>query len=124
MEPGDMVSPCFVQTLCPKLLSWLNNEEQVLYESHSIIHGRPFPLQGRFYANVFLHFEPVGPLQGETVGLNENGTPPYIIPGSLWENEWKLSNPEGWELVSGIRFFPACNPHSRNGRLLMIYIPL
>jgi len=30
MEPGDMV----------------------LYESHSTIHGRPFPLKGRFYANV------------------------------------------------------------------------
>lgn len=38
MEPGDMV----------------------LYESHSVLHGRPFPLKGRFYANVFIHFEPVG----------------------------------------------------------------
>ena len=34
MEPGDMV----------------------LYESHSVIHGRQFPLQGRFMANVFIHF--------------------------------------------------------------------
>jgi hypothetical protein len=23
---------------------------QVLYESHSVIHGRPFPLKGSFYA--------------------------------------------------------------------------
>lgn len=38
MEPGDMI----------------------LYESHSVLHGRPFPLQGRFYANIFIHFEPVG----------------------------------------------------------------
>ena len=38
MEPGDVV----------------------LYESHSIIHGRPFPLRGRHYANVFVHFEPLG----------------------------------------------------------------
>lgn len=30
MEPGDMV----------------------LYESHSVLHGRPFPLKGRYYANV------------------------------------------------------------------------
>jgi prolyl 4-hydroxylase len=36
MEPGDMV----------------------LYESHSVIHGRPYPLKGRFMANLFLHFEP------------------------------------------------------------------
>ena len=34
--------------------------EMVLYESHSVIHGRPFPLKGRFYANIFIHFEPVG----------------------------------------------------------------
>jgi len=61
MEPGDMV----------------------LYESHSVIHGRPYPLQGRqvglrclspcdsplthfllvlhrYFANVFVHFEPIG----------------------------------------------------------------
>lgn len=37
MEPGDMV----------------------LYESHTCVHGRPAPLQGRFYANVFVHFIPV-----------------------------------------------------------------
>jgi prolyl 4-hydroxylase len=35
MEPGDMV----------------------LYESHSVLHGRPFPLKGRFMANIFIHFE-------------------------------------------------------------------
>lgn len=36
MEPGDMV----------------------LYESHSVLHGRPFPLNGRYYANVFVHYIP------------------------------------------------------------------
>ena len=34
--------------------------DMILYESHSTIHGRPFPLQGEYYANLFLHFEPVG----------------------------------------------------------------
>jgi prolyl 4-hydroxylase len=38
MEPGDMV----------------------LYESHSVLHGRPFALKGRYFANVFIHFEPTG----------------------------------------------------------------
>lgn len=38
MEPGDML----------------------LYESHSVIHGRPYPLKGRYYANIFVHFEPSG----------------------------------------------------------------
>jgi hypothetical protein len=31
--------------------------DMVLYESHSVIHGRPFPLKGKFYANIFIHFE-------------------------------------------------------------------
>ena len=31
----------------------------VLYESHTVLHGRPFPLQGNFYANIFVHFVPV-----------------------------------------------------------------
>ena len=30
----------------------------VLYESYSVIHqGRPFPLKGRYYANIFILFE-------------------------------------------------------------------
>jgi hypothetical protein len=33
--------------------------DMVLYESHTVIHGRPTPLKGRFYANVFVHFAPV-----------------------------------------------------------------
>ena len=31
-----------------------------LDESHSVIHGRPFPMKGRYYANIFVHFEPHG----------------------------------------------------------------
>jgi len=34
--------------------------DMVLYESHSTVHGRPFPLKGRFAANIFVHFEPTG----------------------------------------------------------------
>jgi prolyl 4-hydroxylase len=30
--------------------------DMVLYESHSVLHGRQFPLKGRFMANVFIHF--------------------------------------------------------------------
>jgi hypothetical protein len=36
MEPGDMV----------------------LYESHSVIYGHPFPLKDCFFDNIFIHFEP------------------------------------------------------------------
>jgi len=38
MEPGDMI----------------------LYESQSVIHGRPYALKGKYYANIFVHFEPHG----------------------------------------------------------------
>jgi len=34
--------------------------DMILYESHSVIHGRPFPLNGDYFANVFVHFEPLG----------------------------------------------------------------
>jgi hypothetical protein len=39
--------------------------DMVLYESHSVIHGRPFPLNGKYFANVFVHFEPMGRLLAE-----------------------------------------------------------
>mmetsp|Transcript_40120 Transcript_40120/g.72275 ORF Transcript_40120/g.72275 Transcript_40120/m.72275 type:complete len:371 (-) Transcript_40120:164-1276(-) len=32
--------------------------EMILYESHSVIHGRPFALKGNYYANIFVHFKP------------------------------------------------------------------
>jgi prolyl 4-hydroxylase len=97
MEPGDMV----------------------LYESHSVIHGRPFPLKGRFMANVFVHFEPVGHslrhnMQADAdvqdvhakyrdalqrgVGGHESdhgGLPAYIIPGSAEEQHWRAQHPDG-----------------------------
>jgi prolyl 4-hydroxylase len=34
--------------------------DMILYESHSVIHGRPYPLRGKYFANVFVHFEPLG----------------------------------------------------------------
>lgn len=33
--------------------------DMVLYESHSVLHGRPFPLKGRYFANIFVHFKPL-----------------------------------------------------------------
>ena len=28
--------------------------DMVLYESHSLIHGRPFPMKGKYFANIFV----------------------------------------------------------------------
>jgi hypothetical protein len=32
--------------------------EAVLYESHTVLHGRPFPFNGTNYANIFVHYIP------------------------------------------------------------------
>ncbi|KAL3929917.1 MAG: hypothetical protein SGBAC_011995 [Bacillariaceae sp.] len=72
MEPGDLV----------------------LYESHSIIHGRQFPLKGKYMANLFIHFEPMGPI-GTEVNSNLN-FPTYIVRGSQTEMQWRLLNPGGY----------------------------
>ena len=77
----------------------------LLYESHSVIHGRPFPLDGQFYANVFVHFEPIGPLvlddntSATTELEEESALPPYLVPSSSWEEEWRRENPDGWQLL-------------------------
>ncbi|KAG7340660.1 ankyrin repeat domain protein [Nitzschia inconspicua] len=70
--------------------------DMVLYESHSVIHGRPFPMEGNFYANFFVHFEVLGPLHGESNYDPDQKVPPYLVPGSKWEAEWKRMNPKGW----------------------------
>lgn len=93
MEPGDMV----------------------LYESHSVLHGRPFPLKGRFMANLFVHFEPVGhslrhnaketgggdvdqryrdALQRGSGG-HESDLPSYVIAGTPEEEHWRQQHPGG-----------------------------
>jgi prolyl 4-hydroxylase len=96
MEPGDMV----------------------LYESHSVLHGRPFPLKGRFMANIFVHFEPTGHTVRHNAGMTDEadmtvdqkyrqalanaqaghehehkGLPSYIIPNSPEESHWRAQHP-------------------------------
>ena len=41
---------------------------------------RPFPLKGRFFANIFVHFEPLGPV-GEDIVSIDGDLPKYIIRG-------------------------------------------
>jgi hypothetical protein len=82
MEPGDMV----------------------LYESGSLIHGRPFPLKGKYYANIFIHFEPTGkPLNYDSDDYEDSlddALPPYILPNSPEVANWKRRNPSGWKQAS------------------------
>ena len=76
--------------------------DMVLYESHSVLHGRPFPLKGRFMANIFIHFEPIGPIKGQIQWDGE--LPPYVIRGSEGEADWHVQNPDGHQLHSGELF--------------------
>ena len=82
MEPGDMV----------------------LYESGSLIHGRPFPMKGRYYANIFIHFEPTGRHVYHRMNEPDDDLsadfPPYIIRGSPEEENWRRRNPGGWQQPS------------------------
>jgi prolyl 4-hydroxylase len=59
--------------------------------------GRQFPLKGRFMANVFIHFEPIGPIGGQV--QTSGDLPPYVIPGSQTAVEWKKSNPKGHKVM-------------------------
>ena len=82
MEPGDLV----------------------LYESGSLVHGRPFALKGRFFANIFIHFEPTGRPLGDTTGdyldTLDDFLPPYILPDSPEVQNFKKRNPQGWRRPS------------------------
>jgi len=77
----------------------LDPGDMLLYESHSVIHGRPFPLNGSHFAGVFIHFEPIAQLYSSSHATNKYDLPPYIIPGSSWEPEWRDLNPDGWRLL-------------------------
>ena len=91
----------------------------VLYESHSVIHGRPFSLKGRYFANLFIHFEPVGhtlrhhdhetdagtdvdkkyrdALSRGSGGheTTQDGLPSYILKGTPEETRWRQTHPNG-----------------------------
>mmetsp|Transcript_4985 Transcript_4985/g.11018 ORF Transcript_4985/g.11018 Transcript_4985/m.11018 type:complete len:198 (+) Transcript_4985:2856-3449(+) len=64
--------------------------------SHSLIHGRPFPLKGEYFANIFIHFEPTGKVLRERDAYLRTDTsgelPIYIMPGSPEEKKWLREN--------------------------------
>ncbi|KAL7536960.1 hypothetical protein ACHAWF_005612 [Thalassiosira exigua] len=59
--------------------------DMILYESHSVVHGRPFPLKGRYYANVFIHFEPLG----HTLEYEEENAEDEETLERLYQRAWK-----------------------------------
>lgn len=90
--------------------------DMVLYESHSLIHGRPFSLKGRYFANIFIHFQPTGKIlhERDTPVLTDadvNGKedmPIYILRGSPEEEHWLEQHPsKRQQHVRGVRESPA-----------------
>lgn len=65
----------------------------VMYESHNIIHGHPFPLHGRFMANIFVHFEPIGYLS-DPIDFRRK-VPLYIDPDSPEAKSFEKEHPDG-----------------------------
>jgi len=94
MEPGDMV----------------------FYESHSLIHGRPFALKGRYFANVFIHFEPFDGWDTR-LGDNNGDLPPYILPGTRSEEEFRKNFPNGWSKFFAEGEEPPVGEWAVNGKL-------
>lgn len=74
--------------------------DMVLYESGSLIHGRPFPLIGRSFANIFIHFEPTGRKLNDHTDAYlkelDDFYPPYLLPDSPEISNWASNNPGGW----------------------------
>jgi prolyl 4-hydroxylase len=60
MEPGDLV----------------------LYESSTVLHGRPFPMNGVNYANIFIHFEPL-----DHEEMNHRALPSYELAKAAAKGE-------------------------------------
>lgn len=78
--------------------------DMVLYESGSLMHGRPFPLKGNFYANIFIHFEPTGEhLHGGGWDEIDDFYPPYLVPNSPELEYWARKNPSGWRVSATSR---------------------
>ena len=48
-------------------------------------------------ANVFIHFEPIGPVGGQV--QTSGDLPPYLIPGSPSEKGWRERNPNGHRIM-------------------------
>jgi hypothetical protein len=90
-----------VSRLTPGLISYVVCLHVLFYYG---IAGRPFPLKGRYVANIFIHFEP----SGRPVGRKNDATyfdtvdfslPPYLIRGSPEQSNWESENPNGWKMV-------------------------
>jgi len=58
-------------------------------------------LKGRWFANIFIHFEPTGrSLRPDIEDYDEFDLPPYILRGSPEEANYREEHPGGWKINS------------------------
>ena len=57
-------------------------------------------MKGNWFANCFIHYEPIEPIEGGSLYDADVDLPPYIVRDSKWEEEWVKANPSGWKGVS------------------------
>ena len=46
------------RVMAPKNIEFKEGYDVILYESSSLVHGRPTPLEGEIFANLFIHYAP------------------------------------------------------------------
>lgn len=67
-------------------------------------------------ANVFIHFEPIQKINGPVEYTGD--LPPYVIPGSAEEQNWRRHNPDGHKIIDGRGFTTGstdAHHYARNG---------
>ena len=82
--------------------------DMTLYESHTVLHGRPFPLVGNMYANVFVHYIP---LDHDEINAHEQIT----AQQKAEEERKRLSQEKGsltallGKMIGGENIFTSCS---------------
>ena len=69
--------------------------EMLLYESARVPHGRPFPLIGDFYENIFAHFYPESwdsTIQSVLKDNNKIGANPFEVKWKIRPEDFDFKN--------------------------------
>ena len=67
----------------------------LLYESARVPHGRPFPLVGNFYENIFAHFYPESwdsTIQSVLKDNNQMGSNPFAVKWKIRPEDFDFKN--------------------------------
>ena len=91
--------------------------EIIYYESHSVIHGRPYPLKGRHFANIFLHYQPYHPynVRGDSA-KDETGKNSVLKKVQVNTKQASSSNERGPQAARSFAALGHLEPLTKVGR--------